>query len=181
MSEFHDNYPQYELMAHHSEEEGKVMRRKLWNVFWIMLTITIVELIIGFKASEWGLLNDADRSSTATLKVIFIGLTLGKAFYIIYKFMHLEHEAKFVKYAVIVPYTVFILYLTYVLVAEANYSKVNKEKMDPIIEQQKMDLNAAAASGGHHSDAHGSESHDAGAVNHGDEGHHDATTEEAHH
>lgn len=184
MSEFQDNYPQYELMAHHSEEEGKVMRRKLWNVFWIMLAVTIVELIIGFKAEEWGLLNDSgDRSSSATLKVIFIGLTLGKAYYIIYKFMHLEHEAKFVKLSVIIPYTVFILYLTYVLVAEANYSKGHKEKVDPIIEQQKSDLNAAAAAGGH--DAHGN--HDAAGAAHSEaeviheEEHYDAHKEEAHH
>ena len=77
--EFHDNYPQYELMAHHSEEEGKKKRRKLWNVFWIMLGITIVELIIGFKAAEWNLLNE-DRTSSVVLKTLFIGLTLLKAF-----------------------------------------------------------------------------------------------------
>lgn len=165
MSEFHDNYPQYELMAHHSEEEGKVMRKKLWNVFWIMLSITIVELIIGFKASEWGLLNPEDRTSTATLKVLFIGMTIGKAYYIVYKFMHLEHEKKGVKFAVIVPYTVFILYLAYVLIAEANYSNVNKEKMDELIVKQKNELNAAAAAGGHGHEAgaaHGEEHHDEG-------------------
>ncbi len=57
MSEFHDDYPQYEFMAHHSEEEGKVMRRKLWNVFWIMLAVTIAELIIGSFAKDWHLLD----------------------------------------------------------------------------------------------------------------------------
>ena len=31
MSEFHDDYPQYEFMAHHSEEAGVGIRRKLWN------------------------------------------------------------------------------------------------------------------------------------------------------
>ena len=72
MSEFHDDYPQYELMAHHSEEEGKIKRRKLWNVFWIMLSVTIVELIIGFQASAWGLLNE-DITSGLSLKFIFIG------------------------------------------------------------------------------------------------------------
>jgi cytochrome c oxidase subunit 4 len=156
MSEFHDDFPQYELMSHHSEEEGKVKRRKLWNVFWIMLGITIVELIIGFKASEWGLLNDLDRTSTSTLKVLFIGMTLAKAFYIVYSFMHLGDEAKGLKYSVIAPYTVFILYLTFILVAEANYVNGVKDTMDPIIVQQKIDLNNAAASGGHGHDAGGS-------------------------
>ena len=43
MSEFHDDYPSYETMAHHSEEEGKVTRKALWRVFWYMLAITIFE------------------------------------------------------------------------------------------------------------------------------------------
>ena len=55
--EFHDDYPQYEMLAHHSEEEGKLKRRKLWNVFWIMLAVTIVELIIGSFSLQWGLLD----------------------------------------------------------------------------------------------------------------------------
>lgn len=148
MSEFHDDYPQYELMAHHSEEEGKIKRRKLWNVFWIMLAITIVELIIGSFADKWGLLND-DRTSTFVLKVIFIGLTIGKAYYIVYSFMHLGDEKKMMKYTVVVPYTIFIIYLFYIIVGEANYSLLHKEKMDPLIIKQKMELNEQAKSGHH--------------------------------
>lgn len=149
MSEFHDDYPQYELMAHHSEEEGKVKRRKLWNVFWIMLAITILELIIGSFANQLGLL-EADRTSTVLLKVIFIGLTIGKAFYIVFSFMHLGHEKKALKYSILAPYLIFILYLIYIIIAEAVYCGVNKEKMDDLIVKQKIELNAAAAAG-HHS------------------------------
>lgn len=156
MSEFHDDYPQYELMAHHSEEEGKKKRRKLWNVFWIMLAVTIVELIIGFKAKEWGLLNE-DRTSSVTLKFIFITLTLLKAFYIVYSFMHLGDEKKGMKYSIIAPYVVFILYLIYICVAEANYCKVHKEKMDELIVKQKVELNEHAAHGGGHEAAPASE------------------------
>jgi cytochrome c oxidase subunit 4 len=158
MSEFHDDYPQYEFMAHHSEEEGKIKRRKLWNVFWIMLGVTIVELIIGFQAESLGLLQD-DRTSTFALKVIFIGLTLLKAFYIVYKFMHLGDERKFFKYSVIVPYSVFIVYLVYIIVGEANYSLIHKDKMDKLIIDQKEELNRAAKSGGHHTG--GTEHHEA--------------------
>lgn len=156
MSEFHDDYPQYELMAHHSEEEGKVKRRKLWNVFWIMLAITILELIIGSFANQLGLL-EGDRTSTVLLKVIFIGLTIGKAFYIVFSFMHLGHEKKSLKYSILAPYIIFILYLIYIIIAEAVYCGVNKEKMDDLIVKQKIELNAAAAAG-HHSD--GGEKHE---------------------
>ena len=96
--EFHDDYPQYELMAHHGEEEGKKARRKLWNVFWIMLAITIFELIVGFLAPGKG------WSGTTWLKVLFISLTIAKAGYIVIVFMHLGHEVKFFKY-------LFVLFL----------------------------------------------------------------------
>lgn len=143
MSEFHDDYPQYEFMAHHSEEEGKKKRRKLWNVFWIMLVVTILELIIGSHAYKWGLLNE-DRTSSVLLKFIFIGLTIGKAFFIVFSFMHLGDERKAMKYTILAPYILFILYLVYIIVAEANYCKVNKEKMDDLIVKQKIDLNEHA-------------------------------------
>jgi cytochrome c oxidase subunit IV len=159
MSEFHDDYPQYELMAHHSEEEGKKKRRKLWNVFWIMLIVTIVELIIGSYASKMGLLNE-DRTSSVTLKVIFIGLTILKAFFIVFSFMHLGDEKKAMKYSIIAPYTIFILYLVYISIAEANYCLVHKEKMDELIVTQKNDLNEAAKNG--HHEEHHSESHEGG-------------------
>ena len=146
MSEFHDDYPQYEFMAHHSEEEGKLKRRKLWNVFWIMLAVTIVELIIGSHALKWGLLNP-DRTSSVILKVIFIGLTIGKAFFIVMSFMHLGDEKKVMKYSILAPYTIFILYLVYIIVVEANYCKVNKEKMDGLIVTQKETLNKNANAG----------------------------------
>lgn len=174
MSEFHDDYPQYELMAHHSEEEGKVKRRKLWNVFFIMLGITIIELIIGFYAKDWHLLNE-DRTSTGVLKFIFIGLTILKAFYIVFSFMHLGDEKKMFKYSVILPYTIFILYLVYIAMAEAIYCGVHKEKMDALIVKQKIELNAAAASGHHEAGgaSHEEEKHDAGAEHkEGGEQHH---------
>ena len=148
MSEFHDDYPQYEFMAHHSEEEGKLKRRKLWNVFWIMLAVTIIELIIGSNALKWGLLNP-DRTSSIILKVIFIGLTIGKAFFIVISFMHLGDEKKAMKYSILAPYTIFILYLIFIIVGEANYCKVNKHKMDDVVVQQKIKLNERAISGKH--------------------------------
>jgi len=146
MSEFHDDYPQYEFMAHHSEEEGKIKRRKLWNVFWVMLAVTIVELIIGSHALKWGLLNP-DRTSSVILKIIFIGLTIGKAFFIVMSFMHLGDEKKAMKYCILAPYTIFILYLVYIIVGEANYCKVNKNKMDGLIVTQKETLNKNANAG----------------------------------
>jgi cytochrome c oxidase subunit IV len=166
MSEFHDHFPEYELMAHHSEEEGVQKRKQLWKVFFIMLGITIFELFVGFYVRELGLIDADDRSSTSQLKVLFIGLTLAKAFYIVYHFMHLGHEKKGFKFAVLAPYSMFILYFIYVIVAEANYSKVNKTKMDPLIAQQKATLNAEAKSGVHGHEAKHAEEHESAPAHH---------------
>jgi cytochrome c oxidase subunit 4 len=161
MSEFHDDYPQYEFMAHHSEEEGKVKRKQLWNVFWIMLTVTIVELVIGSYAKQLHLL-EPDRTSSVLLKFIFIGLTIGKAFFIVFSFMHLGHEKKALKYSILAPYLVFITYLIYIVLSEAIYCGEHKEKMDPLIVKQKIELNAAAAAGHHE----GAEKHEGAEEHH---------------
>ncbi len=139
--DFHDNYPEYEKMAQHSEEAGKKARRVLWNVFWLMLGITIIELIVGFMAPEKG------WSGTLWIKVFFITFTIIKAAAIVLYFMHLKHENSLFKYTILVPYTVFIVYTVFVLVAEGNYSS-NKEyrgKIDKIFYEQQAALSQHSA------------------------------------
>ena len=119
--EFNDNYPQYEMMAHHSDEAGKKLRRRLWNVFWLLLAITIAELVIGIYAKSWGLQLEGGKS-TISLKFIFLTLTLVKAAYIVLTFMHLGDERKVFKYVILVPYIIFILYLVFIALMEGNYT-----------------------------------------------------------
>ena len=166
MSEFHDHYPSYETMAHHSEEEGKKIRRTLWNVFWIMLAITIVELIIGSMAPSYG------WSGTMWLKVLFIGLTIVKAGFIVMAFMHLGHEKSFMKYSILVPYTVFMLYAVFIILDEGTYSgePINRTKVDPLLIKQQEELRSGH---GHHAAPAGAEhGHDAAKAEHHEEAHH---------
>ncbi len=152
MSEFHDDYPSYETMALHSEEEGKVTRKKLWRVFWIMLFITIVELVVGFLAPGQG------WSGTAFLKIFFIALTILKAGYIVMSFMHLGHEVKFFKMVVLVPYIIFMSYGIFIILDEGTYSSepANRTKVDPLLIQQQENLKAGH---GHHEAAPAAEGH----------------------
>ncbi len=160
MSEFHDDYPSYEHMAHHSEEEGKKARRTLWNVFWVMLAITIFELIIGSMAPSHG------WSGTTWLKVLFIVLTIAKAAAIVMWFMHLGHEVKFFKYIVLVPYLIFMSYTIFIVLDEGVYSgdPENRTKVDPILIKQQEDLRAGH--GAHH------EADAAHGADHAEEAHH---------
>ena len=114
--EFHDNYPNYEVMSNHGEEEGKKGRKTLWNVFWVMLFITIFELVIGFLAPGQG------WSGTWWLKTLFIGLTIVKAAAIVLWFMHLGHEVKFFKYIILMPYLIFMLYTIFIVLTEGTYA-----------------------------------------------------------
>ena len=162
MSEFHDDYPSYETMAHHSEEEGKKKRKTLWRVFWYMLAITIFELVIGSMAPAQG------WSGTIGLKVLFIGLTIVKAGFIVMAFMHLGHEVTFMKYAILAPYIIFISYGIFIILDEGVYSgdPQNRTTVDPILIKQQQDLkaghghhDAAAAHGEEHAEGHAEEAH----------------------
>lgn len=148
MSEFHDDYPQYELMAHHSEEEGKKKRRKLWNVFWIMLIVTLVELFVGFKAADWGI------KGTNGVKIFFILFTIVKAYFIVYAFMHLGDENKLFKWFIIGPYSVFALYLVYLTaVNEGSYVSARDPMVDPLIQMQR-ESERAGHGGSHDNSSH---------------------------
>lgn len=116
--EEYPGYPNYEKMAIHDEPHGKVVRKKLWMVFWIMLIVTIIELVIGSQFSSMGEINK---------EYIFIFLTLIKAFFIVWIFMHLGDERKALKYVIIAPYTLFIFYLAFMAITEGVYSSVVRD------------------------------------------------------
>ena len=144
MSEFSDDYPQYELMIHHSEEDGKVKRRKLWNVFWVMFGITIIEILIGAYAGNIGLLVPG-RNSGVLLKFIIIALTLGNVIFTLFSFMQLGQQRKTLKYIIIIPYVMLLSYLIFIVFTESIYSRDSKSKSDDLLlKQKKCEMNAAA-------------------------------------
>jgi cytochrome c oxidase subunit IV len=159
MSDFHDNYPQYEIMSNHGEDEGKKARKVLWKVFWVMLFITIFELVVGFMAPSHG------WSGTWWLKTLFISLTIVKAAAIVLWFMHLGHEKKSFKYTILAPYIVFMFYGIFIILTEGTYagSSGNLTRVDPIFVEQQQALKH-----GHHA---AGATHEAGEAGHGEEHH----------
>lgn len=112
-----DDIVEYSLHAHHSEEEGKLMRKKIWKVTFILSIITFVEVMVGVffpKGTNPGM-------QWEMIKYGYIILTVVKAGYIVLVFMHLGDEKKTLKYMILVPYILFILYLIFILVFEASY------------------------------------------------------------
>jgi cytochrome c oxidase subunit IV len=102
----------YSVNARHSEADGVKIRKKLYMVTLILTVITIVEIFMGVQFK---------RNATftwETIKLAFIVLTLVKAAYIVLIFMHLGDERKNLKYVVLLPYALFILYLIFIGIYE---------------------------------------------------------------
>ncbi|MGK0407182.1 MAG: cytochrome c oxidase subunit IV [Roseivirga sp.] len=97
---------------HHEGPEGTAW---IWKVFWILLAVTALEVALGIIKPEI-LLNSF--LGTTILNVIFIVLTLGKAYYIVAEFMHLGHERKNFMWTITLPIVILIPYLTFILLSE---------------------------------------------------------------
>lgn len=112
-----DDIIEYSLHAHHSEEEGVKIRKKIWMVTAILSIITIVEVGVGIMWPK----DSVSGMAWELIKYFYIVLTVVKAGYIVMIFMHLGDERKTLRYMVLVPYIIFILYLIFIVLTEAAY------------------------------------------------------------
>ena len=103
----------YALNAHHSEEDGVKIRKKIAFVTVLLTLITAVEVGMGI------IFKRAETFTWETIKWTFIIMTLVKAGYIVMVFMHLGDERKNLRNTILVPYLVFILYLIFICLTEA--------------------------------------------------------------
>ncbi len=121
-----DDIIEYSLDAHHSEEQGRKIRKNIWKVTYILTLITAVEVAIGiiWPRSAMG----AESWSWWSIKMGYLLLTLIKAAYIVLIFMHLGDERKSFKWTILAPYALFICYLIFIILTEATY---NHEVTEP--------------------------------------------------
>ncbi|OYQ38179.1 cytochrome C oxidase subunit IV [Flavobacterium cyanobacteriorum] len=102
-------------MAHTHESNTK----RIWYVFGLLSVITIVEVFLGIIRP--GFLVDNDFLGMHLLNWIFIILTLAKAYYIMWAFMHLEGEKANLRWSVVAPLVFLIAYLVLIVLIEGNY------------------------------------------------------------
>jgi len=100
---------------HHESPEGTGW---IWKVFVILLVVTAVEVILGIIKPDFLM---GDFMGTSVLNVIFIVLTLVKAFYIVAEFMHLKFEKTNLIWTIALPVLILIPYLAFILLMEGNY------------------------------------------------------------
>jgi cytochrome c oxidase subunit IV len=102
-------------MSHAHESNTK----RIWTVFGILSVITIVEVFFGIIKPQSMQFNSF--LGLNLLNWFFIILTLVKAYYIVWAFMHMEGEKSTLRNSVIYPLIFLVVYLLFILLTEANY------------------------------------------------------------
>ncbi len=105
---------------------------KIWGVFAFLCAVTAVEVVLGIVKPES--LTDSHFLAMKTLNWIFIILTLVKAYYITWDFMHMRDEWKSLRRSVVWTAVFLICYLILILLIEGDYIfdvyKMNYIKFD---------------------------------------------------
>lgn len=106
----------HDTTHHHDSEEAK---KRIWTVFGILSVLTIIEVIFGYIRP--GFLVNTDFIGMSILNWLFIILTIYKAYYITWAFMHMEHETKGLRRVVVWTGVFLICYLIAILLIEGGY------------------------------------------------------------
>ncbi|MBY0486309.1 MAG: cytochrome C oxidase subunit IV family protein [Flavobacteriaceae bacterium] len=93
--------------------------KRIWNVFFLLSAVTIVEVFLGIIKPES--LHLTNFLGMNLLNWIFIILTIFKAYYIVWAFMHMEGETPALRRAVVWTVIFLIIYLTFILLTEGHY------------------------------------------------------------
>ncbi|TRX38633.1 cytochrome C oxidase subunit IV [Flavobacterium sp. ZT3R18] len=93
--------------------------KRIWTVFGLLSLITTVEVGFGIVRPDALYMNTF--VSMSLLNWLFIILTLVKAYYIVWAFMHMEGEKKALRNAVVYPLLFLVCYLLFILLTEGDY------------------------------------------------------------
>lgn len=93
--------------------------KRIWFVFGLLSVVTTVEVFLGIIKPDFLHMNTF--LSMNLLNWIFYILTIFKAYYIVWAFMHMEGEKSALRWAVVMPVIFLVLYLLFILLVEGNY------------------------------------------------------------
>ena len=107
---------------------GEAQRKAIFRTTIILSALTAFEFLIAFTW-EWmaGTIGMDIENARLMKNLLFIVLTLFKAFYIVAEFMHLKHEIRRLALTIILPF-IFIIWLIIGMVIEGGYyGRITKE------------------------------------------------------
>ena len=93
--------------------------QKIWGVLAFLCVVTAIEVVLGILKPE--ILTDSYFLGMKYLNWIFIILTLVKAYYIAWDFMHLRDDKTALRRAIVWTPIFLVLYLVFILLFEADY------------------------------------------------------------
>ena len=96
----------------------KNITQKIWGVLVLLSIVTAVEVALGISKPKILLTYFLNMK---ILNWIFISLTIVKAYYITWDFMHMRDETKTLRRVVVWTFVFLVLYLVFILVQEAGY------------------------------------------------------------
>lgn len=111
------------------QDKNTFNTKLIWRTFWILLAITIFELVIAIIYYETGFL------PKHFLNGVFVIMTLAKAYFIIAEFMHLGHEIRNLVMTIAIPACLFIWFLIAFLWDGSSYHEL-RMRYDGYYEQQ---------------------------------------------
>lgn len=107
------------MADHAGTQEKSPATKRIWYVFVILSVVTIVEVVLGIIKP--GFMVNNTLIDLNYLNWIFIILTIVKAYYITWAFMHMEHETAGLRRAVVWTSVFLIIYLVAILLIEGGY------------------------------------------------------------
>ncbi len=96
----------------------KNITQKIWGVLILLSIVTVVEVALGIFKPKILLLYFLNMK---ILNWIFISLTIVKAYYITWEFMHMRDETKTLRRVVVWTFVFLVLYLIFILIQESGY------------------------------------------------------------
>ena len=96
----------------------KSNQQKIWGVLIFLSIVTIIEVFLGIVKPQF-LITPFLRMKL--LNWIFIILTIVKAYYIAWDFMHIRDEKGGLKGSIVLPLIILIPYLVFIVLLEGDY------------------------------------------------------------
>ena len=93
--------------------------KRIWFVFGLLSVVTTIEVFLGIQKPEF--LHMTNFLGMNLLNWIFIILTIVKAYYIAWDFMHIRDERSGLKNSIVLPLVILIPYLAFILLLEGDY------------------------------------------------------------
>ena len=119
-------------MAQHLSYEESV--RGVWKGLGLLAAVTLVEVILSLtKAAEWA---EDVRILVYIASLLIIALSVYKAYFIIYEFMHMGYEVKGLAMSVLLP----TLLLIWALIAFFNEGDAWRKSREKIIYKNELQI-----------------------------------------